>query len=125
MTSDIEVHRQVPINNARILEETKLALCKLLQKCDSIISKSNNDIGQSDVIEMPIATRLDSSPVAAQSYPLAHKHHNFLKQEIKLLIRCRNYLQEHVPMGKPYCSCQKHTPGAPHSNSDCALITES
>ena len=39
--------------------------------------------------------------------------------------RHRNYLQKHVPMGKPYCSCQKTHPwGLPTYNSDCELITE-
>ena len=59
--SDIQVHRQVSLNNANILEETKLALHKLLKEFDSIISKSNNDIGQTDLIEMHIATRMDSA----------------------------------------------------------------
>ena len=26
------------------------------------------------------------------------------------IIRCRDYLQEHVPVGKPHYNCQKHTP---------------
>ena len=43
MPSDIQVHRQVPLNNAKISEETKLALHKLLKKFDPIISKSDND----------------------------------------------------------------------------------
>ena len=107
LTSDVQVYRQVPLNNANISEETKLALHKLLKNFNSIISKSDNDKGQIDLIEMHITTRLKSAPVAAQPYPLAPKHHDFLKQEIKKIIRCRNYLQKHVPMGKPYCSCQK------------------
>ena len=65
MPSDIQVHRQVPLNNAKILEETKLALHKLLKKFDFIISKSNNDKGQMDLIEMHITTRPDSVPVIA------------------------------------------------------------
>ena len=32
MPSDIQVHRQVPVDNANILVETKLALHKLLKK---------------------------------------------------------------------------------------------
>ena len=67
MPSDI----QVPLNNANILEETKLALQMLLQKFDAIISRSDNDIGQTDLIEMHSAMRPDSTPVAARPYPLA------------------------------------------------------
>ena len=71
MPSDIQVHRQVPLNNANISEETKFALHKLLKKFDSIISKSDNDIVLLDLIEMHIATRPGSAWVAAQPYPLA------------------------------------------------------
>ena len=39
-----------------------------------------------DLIEMHIATRPDSTPVAAWPYPLALKYHDFLKQEIKNLL---------------------------------------
>ena len=39
-----------------------------------------------DLIEMHIATRLEATPVAAWSYPLSLKHHDFLKQEIKNLL---------------------------------------
>ena len=46
MPSDIHVYRQVSLNNTKILEEKKLALHKLLKKVDSIISKSDNDVGR-------------------------------------------------------------------------------
>ena len=39
-----------------------------------------------DLIEMHIATRLDMTPIAACPYPIALKHHDFLKQEIKNLL---------------------------------------
>ena len=86
MPSNIQVHIQVPLNNVRISEETKLALHKLLQKCDSIVLKSNNDIGKLDLTDMHIATRPDSAPVATQTYPLAIKQHDLLKQEVKNLL---------------------------------------
>ena len=43
----------------------KTTLYKLLQKYDTIISKSDNDIGQTDLTEMDIATRPDAAPVVA------------------------------------------------------------
>ena len=52
MPSDIHVQRQVPVNNAKILEETKFTLHKLLKRFDSVISKSDNDIGQMDLMEI-------------------------------------------------------------------------
>ena len=43
----------------------KSPLYNLLQKYDAIILKSGNDIGQTDLIEMHIGTRLDAAPVTA------------------------------------------------------------
>ena len=86
MPNDIQIHGQVPLSNAKILKETKAVLNKMLQKFDTIISKRDSDIGQMDLIEMHIATRLDTASVAAHPYPSALKHHDFLKQEIKNLL---------------------------------------
>ena len=86
MPSNVQIHRQVLLNDTKISKETKTALYELLQKYDTIISKNNNDIGQTDLIKMHIATRPDTAPIAAQPYPLALKHHDFLKQEIKNLL---------------------------------------
>ena len=86
MPSDIQCHRQVPLNNAYILKETKLALHKLLKKFHSVICKSDDDIGQMYLIEMHIATRPGSVPVEAWPYPLALMHHDILKEEIKNLL---------------------------------------
>ena len=65
MPSNLQIHRQVPLSNAKIPKETKYAFCKLLQKYDAIISKSSNDIGKTDLIKMHIATRPDAVQVAA------------------------------------------------------------
>ena len=47
--------------------------------------KSSNDIGQTDLIKKHIATRPNAAQIAVQPYPLALKHHEFLKKEIKNL----------------------------------------
>ena len=76
----------------KFTKETKTVLYTLLWKYDTIISKSDNDIGHTDLIKMHIATRLDSTPIVAQPYPLALKHHDFLKQEMKKITRHRHHL---------------------------------
>ena len=53
------------LKDAKIPKETKTTSYKLLQKYDAIILKSDNDIGQIDLIKMHIATRSDAAPVAA------------------------------------------------------------
>ena len=101
MPSNVQVHRQVPLHNAKIPGETKNAFYKLLKKYDAIISKSSNDIGQTDLIEMHIDTRLDAAMVAAGPYPLALKHHKFLKQEIKNMLDAGNICKSMSPWASP------------------------
>ena len=62
--STIQIHRQEPLSGTKILKETKIELYKMLQKYDSIISKSD-DIGQTDFILMHIATKPDAAPISA------------------------------------------------------------
>ena len=93
MPSNVQVHRQVLLNDPKISKETKNNLYKLLPKYDTIIWKNDNDIGQTDLIEMHIATR----PDAAQPYPLALKHHDILKQEIKNLLDAGIILKSMTP----------------------------
>ena len=82
MPSDIQFHRQVPLSNALNLRRNKGSSAWIIPKVWNHDLKSDNDIGQMDLIEMHIAARPDSTPVAGQPYPLALKHHDFLKQEI-------------------------------------------
>ena len=109
MPSNAQIHRQVLLNDAKISKETKIAQYKLLQKYDTIISKSDNDIGQTDLIKMHIATRPDAAPVAAQQYPLALKHHDFLKQEMKNLLDVGIICKSMSPWASPIVVVKKHT----------------
>ena len=84
--SKLYVHRQVALMDAKIAPNTKIALQNLPKKLDSIISKTSNKTGQMDLIEMHIATGPDATPIATHPYPLALKHHDFLKQEIQNLL---------------------------------------
>ena len=86
MPGTIQIHRQVPLSNTKISKETKIKLHELLCRYKTIISKSNNNIGQTDLTQMYIAMRPNVAPIAAWPYPLALKHHDFLKQEIKNLL---------------------------------------
>ena len=65
MPSNVKIHRQVLLNDAKSSKEIKTALFKLLQKYDTIILKSDSDIDQTGLIEMHIATRPDPGPIAA------------------------------------------------------------
>ena len=62
-----------------------------MHKYDTIISKIDNDIGQTDLIKMHTrSTRPDTAPIAAWPYHLALKYHDILKWEIKNLLDARN-----------------------------------
>ena len=65
MPSSLQVHRQVLLSNAKISGKTINTFYKFLCKYDTVISKINYDIGQTDLIEIYIATRLDADQVAA------------------------------------------------------------
>ena len=84
MPGNVQIHRQVLLNDATISKETKIAPYNLLQKYDIIISKSDNNIDQIDTIKMHIATRPYAAPIAAQPYPLTLKHHGFLNKKLKI-----------------------------------------
>ena len=54
MPGDIQIYRQVLLSDTKNLKETKIKLCKMLQKYDTIISKRDNDIGQTHLIQRHI-----------------------------------------------------------------------
>ena len=67
-------------------------------------------IGRTDLIKMHIATTLDVAPIAAWTYPLAFKHHDFLKQEIKILLHAGIICKGMSPLASPFVVVKKHTP---------------
>ena len=62
-----------------------------------------------DLVEMHIATRPDATPIAACPYPLALKHHDFLKQEIQNLLKVGIIWQSMSPWASPIVVVKKHT----------------
>ena len=93
----------------RFQKKQKQFYINYYRKYDTIISKGYNDLGQTNLIKIHIATRPDAAPVAAQAYTLALKHHDFLKQEIKNLLDA-----EIIPQIMSQWACPivvvKHTP---------------
>ena len=110
MPGAIEIYRQVPLSNAKILKETKIKVDEMLQRYHVIISKSDNDIGQTYLIQMHIAIKLDTAPIATQPYPLPLKHHGFLKQEIKNLLDAGIICKTMSPWARSIVVVKKYTP---------------
>ena len=111
--SQQQVHRQVPLTNAKIAPTTKIALQDLLKNL-TIILKNSNDIGQIDLIEMRISTRPDATPTVAYPYTLVLKHHDFLKQEIHNLLDTEIIHKSMSPLAMLKAVVKNHTPeGSP------------
>ena len=63
---------------------------------------------------MHIATRPDETPIATCLYPLALKHHDFLKQEIQNLLDAGIICKSMSLWASPIVVVKKHTPeGSP------------
>ena len=122
--SELEVHRQVTLPDTKIVPNTKIALKNLPKKFYSVISKTSNDIGQIDLIEMHIATRPDATPIAACPSSLALKHHDFLKQEIQNLFNVGIIHKSMSPWASPIEVVKKHTLKAHPNNFNCVSIIE-
>ena len=69
---------------------------------------------------MHIATRLHSTPVAAQPYPWVLKHHGFLKQEIQNLLDPGIFCNSMSSWASPIVVVIKHNPeGSPQQFQLC------
>ena len=53
---------------------------------------------------------MDAAPIATQSYPLALKHHEFLKQETENLLDPGIICKSMFPWASPIVVVKKHTP---------------
>ena len=76
-----------------------------------------------DLIEMHIAMRPDPTPVAAKPYPLALKHQDFLKQEIKNLLDAGIICKSMSLWASPIIVAKNTSLKVLHNSSDYALIT--
>ena len=120
MPDDVQIHRQVLLSDAKILAETKTELHEMLWKYDVIMLKSNNDIGQTDFIKMHIATKPNTSWIAAWLYPLALKHHDVLKQEIENFLDTRIICKRMSPWVSSIIVLKNTCLKVHHSRSTCA-----
>ena len=75
----------------------------MLQKIKAIISISNYDKGQTDLIKMHIATKPNASPIVVQPY------HNVLKQKLKNLLDAQIIQKSMSPWASPIVLVKKHT----------------
>ena len=118
MPGAIPIHREVPLNDAKISKETTDILYEMLQKNEVIISKGDNDICQTDLIQMHIATKLNATPIVAWPSPL--KIMMFLEQEIKISLDVGIIRKSMSTWAHPIVVVKKYMPeGAPQQIHIC------
>ena len=78
---------RLTLEDVHITSQTKQVLDKLLIDFDDIMSHSSTDIGLVTLEEVPIETPPDALPIAPKPYPLALKHHQFIKEELQKLFK--------------------------------------
>ena len=77
---------RLPLEDACITPQTKQNLNKLLIDFDDIMLHSSTNIGLVTLEEVLIETPPDVLPIASKPYPLALKHHQFVKEELQKLL---------------------------------------
>ena len=65
------------------------------------MSYSSTDIGLVTLEEVPIETPPDALPITSKPYPLALKHHQFVKQELQKLLQAGLIEQSMSPNASP------------------------
>ena len=65
MLGAIQIHRQLPLTDAKISKETKDKLYEMICKYEAIISKGDSNIGHTDLTQRHIAMKLNAAPIAA------------------------------------------------------------
>ena len=82
--ADVEVHRRVNLQNAKVTEEDLQKFKKLCEEYDDIFSKDSTDISRTPLITMEIDTG-DSPPISQRPYNLPLKHSDWVQKELDTL----------------------------------------
>ena len=95
---------RLTLEDAYITSQMKQNLNKLLIDFDDIMSHSSTNIGLVTLEEVPIETPPDALPIASKPYPLALKHHQFVKEELQKLLQGGLIEQSMSPYASPCIS---------------------
>ena len=107
------------LQDADIKSTTRSAFDELCEKYPKVFSKSNEDIGRTQLITMDIDTG-DSPPVSSHPYTLALKHHQCVQEEIETL-ECAGVITKSMsPWASPIVVVPKKSqPGEPPKKRLC------
>ena len=117
--ADVPGPRKVDLQDADIKSTTRSAFDELCEKYPKVFSKSNEDIGRTQLITMDIDTG-DSPPVSSRPYTLALKHHQWVQEEIETLERAGVITKSMSPWASPIVVVPKKSqPGEPPKKRLC------
>ena len=117
--ADVPGPRKVDLQDADITPSTKSAFDALCEKYPKVFSKGNKDIGRTQLVTMDIDMG-DSPPVSLRPYTLAHKHHKWVQDEIKMLERVSIITKSMSPWASPIVIVPKESqPGEPPKKILC------
>ena len=121
--AEVEAHRKVDLEDKKIKEETRQEFNKLCDQSDDIISKGNDDIGKTLLVEMTIDTG-DSPPITSKPYTLSLKHYDWVQKEISTLERASIIMKSISPWASPVVIVPKKSAlGEPPQRRMCLDFT--
>ena len=106
--ADVERHRKVVLENAKIPEKYRQQFIKLCEEYDDIFSKGPEDIGKTPLITMEIDTG-DSPPICQRPYNLPLKHADWVRKELEMLEKAGIISRSISPWASPIVIVPKKT----------------
>ena len=82
------------------------SLTSLLEEYDSQFAQDETSVGMTMLTSMSIDTGT-ANPVAQKPYPIAMKHHDWVKTEIEKTLSCQGNMLQLFQLVSPYNSCSK------------------
>lgn len=117
--ADVEIHRKVELQDAKVTEENKGRFKNLCKQFDDIFSKNSADIGKTPLITMEIETG-DNHPITQRPYNLPLKHVEWVQMELDTLEKAGVIKRSVSPWASPIVIVPKKSePGEPPRRRLC------
>ena len=111
--ADIEVHRKVELQDAKISDDHRQAFKDLCAEFSDIFSTDSGDFGKTPLLEVEIDTG-DSPPITQKPYTLPLKHTEWVQRELEILEKAGVIVRSVSPWASPIVVVPKRTaPGEP------------
>ena len=116
--ADIDVHRKVYLQDAKITKEHQEAFKELCDEYRDIFSTDSKDIGKTPSLGMEIDTG-DSPPITQKPYTLPLKHAAWVQKELEILEKAGVMVRSVSPWASPIVVVPKTALGEPPKRRLC------